>query len=58
VVESSIDLLTKDFKRLFKPFLRDLNGLRTKYFTTLGKDCFEATIAEAARQLEKEAKTK
>ena len=54
--ESSIDSLQRDFKKIFKPFLQKLNGLRNKYYDELGKDLYEATIADAAQQLEKEIK--
>lgn len=54
--ESTIDLLTKDFKKLFKPFLRSLKDLKSKYGSELGQELFEATIEQAARELEKEIK--
>jgi len=56
VSESSIDSLQRDFKKIFKPFLQKLNGLRSKYYDELGKDLYEATITDAAQQLEKEIK--
>ena len=56
MTESAIDLLQSDFKKLFKPFLRDLQKLRGKYINELGAELFEATIADAAQQLKKEIK--
>ncbi len=56
MAESTIDLLTKDFKKLFKPFLRSLKDLKFKYGSELGQELFEATIEQAARELEKEIK--